>query len=226
MSSTEPPVKSAEHALAEIRDGMVVGLGSGRASTAFVRALGERVRAGLRVRGIATSAQTEELARSLEIPLTDLDAVDGIDVAVDGADEVDPDLNLIKGYGGALVREKIVAAASRRFLVLVGADKLTPKLGTRGIIPVEIVPFAVGSCRRQLAGLGLPAEPRALGGRPFVTDNGNVILDARTGPIADPAALDAAIRAIPGVVGTGLFVGMRPTILVQDHDAVRVIEPA
>lgn len=225
MSSSETPLKSAEHALGLIRDGMVVGLGSGRASTAFVRALGDRVHRGLQIRGVATSTATEELARSLRIPLTDLESVAGIDVAVDGADEVDPALNLIKGFGGALVREKVVAAAARQFVVLVGADKLTPTLGSRGIIPVEVIPFALGFCRHRLDALGLPSEPRSLGGRPFRTDNGNVILDATTGPISDPAGLEAALRAIPGVVGTGLFIGMRPTVVVQDGDAVRVLAP-
>src|SRR5882724_4844441 len=143
--------------------------------------------------------------------------------AVDGADEVDPRGELIKGYGGALLREKVVASLARRFVVLVGADKLVPVLGSRGRLPVEVVPFAAGPCRRRLEALGYPAALRTADGAPVVTDNGNRLLDCRVGPIADPAALEAALRAIPGVVGTGLFVGMRPAVLVWDGARCRTL---
>jgi ribose 5-phosphate isomerase A len=135
---------------------------------------------------------------------------------VDGADEVDPAGNLIKGYGGALVREKVVAAASRRVVILVGREKLVPVLGSRGILPVEVIPFAVGAVSRRLAALGCPAQVRMHDGSRFVSDNGNWILDCAVGPLDNPAELDSAIRAIPGVVGTGLFLGMNPTVLVLD----------
>ncbi|UCE86104.1 MAG: ribose 5-phosphate isomerase A, partial [Deltaproteobacteria bacterium] len=145
---------AAERALEFVEDGNVVGLGTGRAASAFVRALGERIKAGLRVRGIATSLATEQLASGLGIPLVQLDEVDALDVTIDGADEVDPALDLIKGYGGALVREKIVAAASRRLVILVGPEKLVPVLGTRGRVPIEVVPFGASQCARRLGALG------------------------------------------------------------------------
>ncbi|HXQ21616.1 MAG TPA: ribose-5-phosphate isomerase RpiA [Candidatus Acidoferrales bacterium] len=212
----------AERALDLIQDGYTVGLGSGRAATAFVEALGKRVHAGLRVRGVPTSQATANVATRCGIPLISLDEDTSIDVTVDGADEVDPQLNLIKGYGGALVREKIVAAASRRLVILVGAEKLVPVLGTRGILPVEVVPFGAPLCRRRLQGMGHAGTLRAMDGRAFVTDNGNHILDCRVAAIADPAALDRAILSIPGVVGTGLFVGMAHTVLIQDGERIDV----
>jgi ribose 5-phosphate isomerase A len=144
----------AAHALAYVRPGQVIGLGSGQAATAFVRALGEKVAAGLRVTGVPTSEATTTLARTLGIPLTSLDDTPSVDVTVDGADQVDACLDLIKGYGGALVREKVVAAASRRLVILVGGEKIVPVLGTRGTLPIEVIPFAVGFCRRRLADAG------------------------------------------------------------------------
>jgi ribose 5-phosphate isomerase A len=200
--------------------GQVIGLGTGRAAAAFIRALGERVRGGLRIRGVPTSQVSDELARQVGIPLVSLDEVAAIDLTVDGADEVDPQLNLIKGYGAALVREKIVARASMQLVILVGAEKLVPTLGARGKIPVEVVPFGAAATSRHLQALGLKPEQRLAGGKPLVTDNGNVIVDCGTGPIANPAELEAAIRAIPGVVGTGLFVGMADTVLVERHGQV------
>jgi ribose 5-phosphate isomerase A len=203
----------------------VIGLGSGRTATAFVCGLGERVRAGLRVRCIPTSGATAQLALQLGIPLATFDEVDSIDVAVDGADEVDPDGKLIKGYGGALVREKIVATASRRVTILVGAEKLVPVLGSRGILPVEIVQFGLVPCRRALNKLGLACEPRQVNGENFVTDNGNHILDCAVGPIDKPGTLEQEIRAIPGVVATGLFLTVNPTVLIQDGGTITVRPP-
>ncbi len=139
----------AEAALDLIRQGSIVGLGSGRAATAFVRALGKRVEAGLRVRAIPTSHETALLAKELAIPLVSLDDVESIDVAIDGADEVDPNLDLIKGLGGALVREKIVAAASQRLVILAGAEKLVSVLGERRVLPIEVMPFGFTCCRRH-----------------------------------------------------------------------------
>ena len=208
-------------ALAEVQSGHVVGLGTGQAATAFIHALGRAVKSGLRVTGVPTSEVSATLARQLGIPLVDEPI--SLDVAVDGADEVDPRLDLVKGYGGALVREKVVAAAARRFIVLVGAEKLVPALGARGRLPVEVVPFAVPFCRRRLTELGHAPTLRAKDGAPFVTDNGNRILDAAVGPIADPAGLDATLRAIPGVVGTGLFVGMAHAVMVWDAGRARTL---
>lgn len=214
----------ADSALAMIRDGDAIGLGTGRAATAFVHALGDRVRDGLQVRGVPTSDATAALARQLGIPLATLDDVDELAVTFDGADEVDPRLDLIKGFGGALVREKIVAASSRRLVILVGPGKEVDALGSRGKLPVEVVPFGVPLALRKLAGLGVPAEVRlGIDGNPFVTDNGNRVLDCRAAALADPAGLERAILSIPGVVDTGLFLGMADTVLIQDDDgSVRV----
>lgn len=213
---------NAEMALDFVTEGAVLGLGSGRAAEAFVRTLGTRVRSGLRVRGIPTSQATARLAVEVGIPLTSLDDVTAIDVTIDGADEVDPQLNLIKGYGGALVREKIVAAASRRLVILVGSEKLVPTLGARGVLPVEVVPFGTAPCSRRLTELGHPPTLRMRDSRPFVTDNGNHILDCAVTAIRDPAQLERDIRSLPGVVGTGLFIGMADAVLVQDGDSVHV----
>ena len=202
-----------------VEDGNVVGLGSGRAAEAFVRALAARVRVGLRVRGVPTSEETARLARELGIDLVGLEAE--IDLTVDGADEVDSRLNLIKGYGGALVRERIVAVASRRQIILVTSDKLVETLGSRGRLPVEVMPFSLPFCRRRLDDLGLKPALRTHEERPFVTDNFNVILDCAVGPIEDPPALERAIRTIPGVIDTGLFLGTADTVLVADGDTVR-----
>jgi len=215
----------AAEAMRLVSSGQVIGLGTGQAATAFVRALGQRVASGLDVRGVPTSEATASLARQLGIKLVSLEDVEAVDVAVDGADEVDPRGDLIKGYGGALLRERVVAAVARRFVILVGAEKLVPALGTRGRLPVEVIPFAAGVCRRRLEALGFSAGVRLADGRPVLTDNGNLLLDARVGALADAGAVDTAIRAIPGVVGTGLFLGLRPTVLVWDSDRCRTLRP-
>jgi len=209
----------AERALALIEDGTAIGLGTGRAATLFVKALGPRVKEGLNIRGVPTSDATAGLARELGIPLTTLEEVDELAITFDGADEVAPDLNLIKGYGGALVREKIVAASSRRFVVLVGPGKEVSALGEHGKLPVEVVPFGVPLALRRLKALALPPVIRAAqDGSTYLTDNGNIILDCQTRAITDPSALERAILDIPGVVGTGLFVGMAETVLIQAED--------
>lgn len=209
----------AHKALEFVPTGATLGFGTGHAATAFLHALGA---ANRNVRGVPTSQASADLAKELGIPLLSLDDTPSLDVDFDGADEVDPAGNLIKGYGGALVREKIVAAASRQFIVLVGPEKLVAQLGQRGKLPVEVVPFALGPCLRSLPGLGCEPVLRMADGKPFVTDNGNVILDCRIAPLADPHRLDAALRAIPGVVGTGLFLGMASMILVGHADSVEV----
>ncbi len=212
----------SDHALSLIPDGAVVGLGTGQAATAFIRALGERVRTGLRVRGIPTSQASADLATELGIRLTTLGEVEEIDVAVDGADEFDPNLDLIKGYGGALVREKIVAAAARKFVVLVGPEKEVKVLGQRGKLPVEVIPFALEFCRRRLAALGWKSQQRLKEGCPVISDNGNPILDCLVTGLDRPQEAEQAIRSIPGVVGTGLFLGMADMVLVQRGDTAEV----
>ena len=218
-TTEDPLVALASHALGFVQDGAVVGLGSGRAARAFVEALAARIREGLRARGVATSEETAHLARELGIDLVGLEA--DIDLTVDGADEVDPSLNLIKGYGAALVRERIVAAASRRQVILVTAEKLVDTLGRRGRLPVEVLPFALPLCRRRLGDLELKPALRAAEDGPFVTDNFNVILDCAVGPIDDPVRLERAIRTIPGVIDTGLFLGTADTVVVADGGSVR-----
>jgi ribose 5-phosphate isomerase A len=205
-----------ERALGLVRAGDVVGLGSGHASTEFITELGERVRAGLAVRGVATSRASEELARRVGIPIVSL--AEGLPLAltVDGADEVDPHLDLIKGYGRALVREKVVAAASRKLVILVGPGKEVEVLGSRGKLPVEVVPFALPLCTLRLAKLGCTPVLYEEDGQPFISDNGNYILDCAIAPILHPDQFEAHLRAIPGVVGTGLFLGMADTVLVGD----------
>ena len=210
----------AERALDWIEQGNVVGLGSGRAATEFVKVLGARVQAGLGVGVVPTSTGTAELATRLGIPLVTLPEAGRLDLTVDGADEVDPQLDLIKGYGGALVREKIVAACSRRLVILVGPEKLVDVLGTRGNLPVEVVPFGIALCRSRLSELGCKPKIRSANGDPFVTDNGNYILDCGVSAIAEPADFEQKILSIPGVVGTGLFLGMAHTVLIQRGDSV------
>jgi ribose 5-phosphate isomerase A len=203
----------------------LLGLGSGRASQSFVRALGERVQtAGWKVRGVPTSEETAALARSVGIPLLTLAEAETLDVTVDGADEVDPQLDLIKGYGRAMVREKIVAASSRKLIILVGEEKLVPQLGTRGKLPVEVLPFGLALCERRLRDLGCQPVAFQKDGQLFVTDNGNHILDCQVGPLANPYQLDMDIRAIPGVVDTGLFLGMADTVLVDDRNNFQLIQ--
>lgn len=214
---------NVEAALALVTDGMTLGLGSGKASEKFITALGDRVRAGLKVRGVPTSRGSAELATRVGVPLVELGDALPLDITFDGADEVDPHTNLLKGYGNALVREKIVGAASNRLVILVGperaAEKIVPALGSRGKLPVEVVGFALPHVAHVLAGMGYPADPlRTADGALFLSDNGNPILHAKVGPIADAAALDRALHAIPGVVDTGLFLGMADRVLIQHED--------
>lgn len=207
-----------ERALSFVGEGDILGLGSGRAASAFVRALGERVRAGLKVKGVPTSEATAALARECGIPLTTLDEMP-LALTVDGADEVSPGLGLIKGYGRALVREKVTAAASHRLVILVGQEKKVPALGARGRLPVEVVPFAVPLVRERLRGMGFSSSVDTRDGRIFLSDNGNAVVDVAIGPIPDPASLERDLLAIPGVVGTGLFLGFEPLVLVGDEAA-------
>jgi len=215
--------QAAAQALEHVQDGMKLGLGTGSTAKHFVELLGQRVAGGLRVIGVPTSEATRADAERCKIPLTTLDAVDRLDLTVDGADEVDPALNLIKGGGGALLREKIVAAASDRMIVIADDTKWVDVLG-RFPLPVEVVPFALSLCERRLRSLGLDPVRYEADGKLFHTDNGNHILDCRTGPIADPLGLENAIRAIPGVVEHGLFVGLASMVVLAGADGIRVVE--
>ena len=213
----------AARAVALTREARVIGLGTGRAASAFIRALGVEARAGRPVRGEPTSEATARLARAVGIPLVGLDE-GPLDVTVDGAEEVDPDLNLIKGYGGALVRERIVAAAARRQLILVDGTKLVPVLGSRGRLPLEVLPFALPLCCQRLRDLGCAPKVRTLEGRSFVSDNGNAVVDCAVGPIGDAPELDRRLRAIPGVLDTGLFLGTADAVLVAEGGALRELQ--
>ena len=218
-------MNAVDRALELTREASVLGLGSGRAAALFVKGLGARVSASKgRVRGVATSEETARLAREAGIELASLAEVDTLDATVDGADEVDPRLDLVKGWGRALVREKVVASASRMLIIIAGEEKLVPTLGHRGKLPIEVLPFALAFCEKRLRALGL--EPRAdrRDGKLFVTDNGNHILDCGTGPIADPHRLEEDIRSIPGVVGTGLFLGMADVVLVGKGDRMELAD--
>ena len=219
-------------ALDLIGDGARVGLGSGRAAAAFIAQLGERVRQGLRVAGVPTSEASARQARDLGIPLIDLGEDVELELTVDGADEVAPNLDLVKGRGGALVRERIVASASRRQVILVGHEKLVRALGERGRVPLEVIPLARGPATRRLGALGLRPAVRADrdGARPLLTENGNLTLDcALAEPLRDARAareLEAALLAIPGVVDTGLFLGTAERVLVGYPDGrVDVLRP-
>ena len=221
----DPGVQAvAQRALEMIRDGARVGLGSGHTAAAFITMLGARVKEGLRVSGVATSRAAEKLAREAGIPLIELGPGVALDFTVDGADEVAPNLDLIKGLGGALVRERIVAASSASQVILVGAEKLVPALGARGPVPVEVIPMAAWLVARECETLGLTAVRRldAQGEQPFVTDNGNGIIDcALPAPLRGAKAargLDQQLRAIVGVVDTGLFLGTADRVLVGYPD--------
>lgn len=218
---------AAIEAAAMVEPGMVVGLGTGRAAAMFVRALARRIEKGLDARGVPTSRRTEELARELGIPIAGLDEISSIDIDVDGADEVAPSLDLIKGHGGALLRERVVASVSSKFVILVGEEKIVPRLGTRMSVPVEVVPFAAPVSKRKLEALGGDVRLRfSEGGGPFVSDNGNHILDAKFANIEDPASLERRIDALPGVVDCGLFIGMAHLVLVQTDSGFRRLSRA
>jgi len=201
----------------QVADGMVVGLGSGSTAAHAVRALGERVRAGLRVVGVATSRATEDLARTVGIPLASLDDQPRMDLAIDGADEVDPRLDLIKGHGGSLLREKLVELAATHLLIVVDENKLVDTLGERAAVPVEIVPFGWRRTKMALEALGCAATLRG-GGSPFVTDGGHYILDCRFGSIGQPEQTASQIKALSGVVEHGLFLGMAVQVAVARAD--------
>jgi ribose 5-phosphate isomerase A len=211
-----------------VEEGMVVGLGSGSTAAYFIYALAQRIRSGLSIVGaVATSTATAELASNLGIPLTDLDVHPTLDIDIDGADEIDPQLNLVKGAGGALLREKVVAYASRRFVIIADETKLVSQLGQRMPLPVEVIPFAETPVRLRLEALGADAKQRKLSGIPYHTDNGNVILDCSfSGGITSPDELEAQIRAIVGVVATGLFIGITEQAIIGGPGGVRSIRPA
>jgi len=214
---------AGEAAVEFIETGMVIGIGSGSTAAYMIQALARRLQAGLKIVGaVPTSEATEQLARTLGIPLTDLDTYPELDLAIDGADEIDSHLNLIKGGGGALLREKIVASASRRFIVIADATKLVSRLGQSAALPVETIPFGVAPVSRRLQAQGASVQVRQRSNQVFLTDNGNVILDCFfAGGISDPADLESRIRRIVGVVETGLFLNMAERAVIGGPEGAR-----
>jgi ribose 5-phosphate isomerase A len=223
MNVDEMRLAVAQRAAALVEPGMVVGLGTGRTAALMVRRIGERVRAGLAIRGVPTSEATAKLAREEGIPLAALDEVEAIDLCIDGADEFDPRLDLVKGLGGALLREKLVAAAARRFVVIVDEEKRVAYLGEKAPIPVEVVPFGWTHTRARLGRLGLAPTLREREGKPVTTDGGNWLLDCRLLLSIDPRILAAQIDATTGVVEHGLFLGMAERVLVGGPSGVEEI---
>lgn len=223
--------KAGEIAAAEVKDGMKLGLGSGRTAEYFVRALGERVKnEKLRIVGVPTSEQTAAIARDLNIPLTTLEDTPQLDLVIDGADEVGPGLRLIKGGGGALLREKIVASASSRMVVVADAAKVVPMLGAYPL-PIEVIPFGISATRRAIErtaerlGLSGTLNVRQSASGAYVTDGGNHIIDAAFGRIPDPDTLAAALKQIVGVVEHGLFIRLASGAIIADGDRVDWLSP-
>jgi ribose 5-phosphate isomerase A len=218
---------AADSAVALVEDGMILGLGTGSTAKLAVDTLGKRVAGGLRVIGIPTSEATDHQARALGIPISTLDEHPAIDLTIDGADEVElGPLNLIKGRGGALLREKIVASASKQLVIIVDESKLVERLGSHFALPVEVVPFGWQATAHRLEALGAKIALRNnADSKPFVTDGGHYIVDCTFGPIASPAKLDSELNRIVGVVEHGLFLGMATQVIVAGHSGVKVLLP-
>jgi ribose 5-phosphate isomerase A len=211
---------AARASLRFVRDGNIVGLGTGSTAAHVVRFLGEKVRAGLKIRGIPTSVHTGELAASLGIPLTTLEECQQIDVDIDGADEFDPQLHLTKGGGGALLREKIIASASRQVVIIADSSKQVAVLG-KFPLPVEVIPFAQALITKRIAALGAKVKLRQdPHGNPFITDEGHHILDCSFGQIPDPPALARQLSDMPGIVEHGLFIDLATIVLVAKGENV------
>lgn len=214
-----------EAAVTLIEEGMVIGLGSGTTATQMIYALGRRIQEGLRIIGaVPTSHASEDLARKLGIPITDLDAHPVLDLDIDGADEIDQQLRLIKGGGGALLREKIVASSARRFVVIADATKQVSQLGQHFPLPVEVVPFAAKPVTNRIEDLGATVQLRHSGGNVFLTENCNIILDCSfANGIADPNELDTRLHSFVGVVETGLFLHMAERAIIGGPEGITVL---
>jgi ribose 5-phosphate isomerase A len=218
----EAKKRAAERAVEYVEENQVVGLGTGSTTKFAIEAIGRRVQSGLNIRGVPTSKNSDLLARELGIPLVDLNDVEKIDVTIDGADEIDPSFHMIKGGGGALTREKLVALASDARIIVVDEPKLVETLGQTRSLPVEVLPFAWRMSARHLSSLGSKPVLRRTGEAVFITDNGNYILDCEFGPIADPPSLEKSIRLLPGVVECGLFISIADKVIIAFDDRVEV----
>ncbi len=216
---------AGEEAVKYIEDGMVIGIGTGTTAAYMIQALAQRLREGLRIVGaVPTSEATAQLASQLGIPLTDLDTHPQLDLDIDGADEIDGALRLIKGAGGALLREKVVATASRRFIVIADSSKVVGQLGHKFPVPVEIIPFARTPVQLQLQALGAQVQLRQRDGQVFRTDSGNTILDCFfPSGISDPQTLHTSIKSIIGVVESGLFLDMAERAIIGNTNGVQVL---
>lgn len=215
---------AAKEAVKHVKDGMVVGLGSGSTASIAIRLLGDKVKEGWKLVGIPTSSESETLGRSVGITIGELKDYPEVDLTIDGADEVDPELDLIKGLGGALVREKIVASATKTEIIIVDESKLVGYLGQKCPLPIEIVKFASESTMRRLQKFGCVPTLREKNGLVFITDNGNLIADCRFKRIDNPAKMESDLNLVPGVVDNGLFVGLADKVIVASKGGVRTIE--
>ena len=228
MSDEQTRLKqqAADAAVDEVRSGMTVGLGYGSTALLFVRGLAKKVASGelKGITGVACALAMEAEARSLGLSVSTLDEHPVMDLTVDGADEVDPALNLIKGGGGALLREKVVAQASRREIIIVDESKMSRHLGDKWALPVEVVPFALRPVSEYVTSLGAEVKLRLLtGGEPLVTDQGNWIIDCKFGPMDDPAAVARSLEGRAGLVDHGLFLGLASEVIVAGGDGIRRI---
>jgi len=218
--------RAALEAVKHVKDGFVVGLGSGSTAAFAIREIGRRIREeNLKVLGVSTSYQSYILAVECGIPITNLGEHPQIDLDIDGADQIDRDLNLIKGGGGALLREKVVASAAKEVIIVADETKLSRRLGENRVIPLEVLPFAVPVVMLKVKKIGGHPRLREKNtGGPYITDNGNFILDVDFGPIDDPEELDRKLKSIPGIVETGLFIGMTNMAYIGTPNNVRVIQ--
>jgi ribose 5-phosphate isomerase A len=215
---------AARRAAEMVRDGQLVGLGTGSTATIAIRELGRRVKEGLKIEGVATSTAIEALAASLSIPLVNFNEISKLDITIDGADEIDSKFNMIKGGGGALIREKLVAIASEKEIIIVDSSKRVARLGDARVLPVEVLRFGWSLAERALTKLGCTCVLRRAGDQVFLSDNGNYILDCNFGGIDDPAGLEKTIKLIPAVVESGLFINLASTLIVGSGQSVQVID--
>jgi ribose 5-phosphate isomerase A len=224
VEQEEMKKQAAEKAVQYVEDGMIIGLGTGSTDEFAIKKIGELVEGGLKIKGIPTSLKTKRLATELKIPLIELDEHTEIDVTIDGADEVDSNLNLIKGGGGALTREKIIAYHSKKVIIIVDETKIVKGLGCDSFLPVEITKFGWPATKKALEGLGCTGELRKIMDEAFITDNQNYIIDCDFGKITDPETLEKEINNIPGVLENGLFIGLADEVIVGSKQGMMTLE--